>query len=872
MKKLLGYLALITIPGLIFLLSDSRASAATQEQNAEVTSFQQKDLDGDALPEIAIIGANYIGGSYQITVYDQGQDMAWSDIWQTGTDFVDDTWLFQPDNSDSVKLIIRFSNTTDGYTAELYDDENNDGTISYHLTNSGMIDITEAGFPAVKVIAQQPWVLPNGIANPNIRIFVYKPIFNEFINTPVLAQWLPTDGRPDYEYEIVDSNADGIPDYELRQSFPDLPYGWYPFLNGLSVNSGRRVQLNYEGFFLWPYLGSVEPATGSTADLSAPIRVDWQSGQIQGIGSLLALSGPGDAWSFWTGTPIVKNAVNELDWERFGNYFYSGSSTMDLVTHLIQGVPGDPQTVLSGSKVLHQQNFAISWHFRNLGTLQWDFKLEMAGLHKSPPTLVNFKDFSLREVPFEQALTYFTEQKWAFATFVAAEGNLYDTNEGLYEWETRGGVLNDAALIYSNARVPDSDQAQSEYLMGRTDKSPAQYYTDIRAGFRGEYADLMESKAQLYFSSIDHKLHLLKASKGVWNLDGKREIHYENLGGETLNKWSVWQDGKELKSFYYASGYNLLAEGNEVKITKAGISPVLFTTLPPTNKDEWTQLGAELEKYKPNFTADDLDGMFQQFSGLSIAISGASLSDFRLLQGGFRFVLDLHPGYTVNGADWKELRQLAPGQYLVVYDPGSNLGDGSQLTYLPWIGLSIDRPAATILQEGISLDDAFQLSPITPTQLSLEMSTQKADAAGTDGMYRVNLKAINAGNQDSQELEVSLQARCGDNSQEILRAPAKVLGEAQINWAVDWLAQVDQDCQLSATLSTLSGVRIAQTRLDLPATETQRNNTLQVLRTSTQNDKTVPAVVVLGFMGMLGGVTFWVSRHFKRGVNTGNDG
>ena len=169
------------------------------------------------------------------------------------------------------------------------------------------------------------------------------------------------------------------------------------------------------------------------------------------------------------------------------------------------------------------------------------------------------------------------------------------------------------------------------------------------------------------------------------------------------------------------------------------------------------------------------------------------------------------------------------------------------------------------------MDDAFQLSPIIPTQLSLEMSTQKADAAGTDGMYRVNLKAINAGNQDSQELEVSLQARCGDNSQEILRAAAKVLGEAQINWAVDWLAQKDQDCQLSATLSTLSGVRIAQTSLDFSATETKSNNMMQVLRTSTQNDKNVPAVIVLGFMGMLGGVTFWVSRHFKRGVNTGND-
>ncbi|MCK4725886.1 MAG: hypothetical protein KAT29_08785, partial [Anaerolineales bacterium] len=274
----------------------------------------------------------------------------------------------------------------------------------------------------------------------------------------------------------------------------------------------------------------------------------------------------------------------------------------------------------------------------------------MAGLHEFPSTEVAFEDFSIRELPFEDWSVKFIGQDWAYATFVASEERKTASSEGIVEWGTLHGVVADVSLPPDYEFIYDTQQAQRNYLLGHADVSPAEFYTDIREGFRGEYGDI-QGLARLYFSPIDRKLHLLKAQKGVWNLETKGEIRYENLGGDYLNQWTLLENGQALKNLFFVSGYVIYGGNGKLQITRMDAPPAIFETLPPRDQEEWLKLGSDLEQHKPAFAPDDFDAMIAQFEGPSASITGGSLHDLRLTESGFRFVLDLAPGYVLNRGD-----------------------------------------------------------------------------------------------------------------------------------------------------------------------------------------------------------------------------
>jgi len=79
----------------------AQVSASDLKAEPTIVSFEQRDLDRDGRPDQAVIMADYTGGRYRVVVYDQGMDMQWSDDWRTGTDFVNDVWLFQTEAGSS---------------------------------------------------------------------------------------------------------------------------------------------------------------------------------------------------------------------------------------------------------------------------------------------------------------------------------------------------------------------------------------------------------------------------------------------------------------------------------------------------------------------------------------------------------------------------------------------------------------------------------------------------------------------------------------------------------------------------------------------------------------------------------------------------
>jgi hypothetical protein len=653
------------------------ASASPGTFGPKVSSFEQHDMNGDGRPDVAIITATYVTDHDKIVVYDQAGNMRPSDSWQTGTDFLDDVWIFEPGGG-MAKLIIRFSHGADGYVAELFDDVDGDGKVSY-LVENGRVRVIESKFPTVRVEAQQPWILPGGEANQILHIVVYRPLDRR----DVLSWALPHDGRPAYEKEIVDLKGDGIPDYELVRYYRDLPPDALLPRTTISVNIDRQSVPAYENPYFWPYLGGLrydpwEPAqTIRFFDQTwPPILVDWQEGRIKGVGDFVSRLG-GRRLLYNSNMPTTKGEQNVLDFERFGQYVFAGNQNPDMIIRWSLAQAGQSEFVHVGSKVEYPVQVDISWHQQDhVGSIVWDYKLGLAGRQEVPSTIVPFKDFSVRDIPYEQWPSWFTAQDWAYATFVSSEGNGYPSNEALYEWNTVEGAIINASKPISDRLAGLVSKGQRNYILGFETETPLRYYSDIREGFRGEYADLRQQKPKLYFSPIDRKLHLLGAAAGVWNVDGYRRLRYRDLDGDGyVDQWTITVQAAEYAreepamSLQFAQGLLLYGGVDRVRLVRQDIPASLFETLPPRDHAEWQALGEKLATSRRDFGPLDLFGIVDQFKGPVTEVTGAGLSEFRPTPAGFRFVLDLKPGYLIaDNAIGLPLSGLKPGLYLVTYD------------------------------------------------------------------------------------------------------------------------------------------------------------------------------------------------------------
>lgn len=777
-RKQLGVIPiLVALLTTLMTCSPVAIHAQTPEEDPIIVSFEQYDLNADTRPDQAILLVDHMGARRRVVVYDQGQDMAWNDDWRQGTDFSNDVWLFQNEAGDQTKLIIRFSHDPTGYTAELFDDESGDGMVSYTVDASNQVQITESKLPIARFTAEQPWILADGTVNYMVRITAYGRLHNMISGIGWDVNMLPNDGRLAWSQEVVDLDSDFIPDYELIQVFPDIPDDWKVYRTYLKLNVGKEPPLGFSNSMLWPYLGNADVEGWKPGYLerkpdnhlyTPPVQFDWESGRILGVGNFLPGYGRGNRYGFLSMTPLRKGEVNVLDFDRAVHYNFSDSSTPDMFFRLIRNGPED--SVQVGPTTLYAEQAGFSWHHRRLGTLQWDYKLELAGLYETPPTLMQFKDFSLRDVPFEDLLSWFTERNSAYATFVAAEENSYASNEGIWEWMTLAGVVEDVSNGLTT--IPGTSDAQRGYILGKSDISPEQYYTDIREGFRGEYGEI-NGLAQLYLSPVDHKLHLLKTKTGVWNLGNTREIRYKNLGGDYISQWTLVDAGYSSKELYVTPEFVLLWDAkNGMRLVRSPIQPAIFNTVPPRDREEWLLLGDALNQYAPTFEPDDFGAMFDQFAGPKLSVTQSSLRDFRLTKSGFRFVLALEPGFQVIGPDLLELTGLSAGEYLVE-----------------------------------NRDEVFLVSQLEPPRLSLALSPPQI----ADAVSPVLIAVQNTGLADALDLTLVAEAEVSDGSiVELAHDSVNALAGESEQFPIDIPSKVGTDVNLRVRLEDGQGQVLAE--------------------------------------------------------------
>lgn len=266
---------------------------------------------------------------------------------------------------------------------------------------------------------------------------------------------------------------------------------------------------------------------------------------------------------------------------------------------------------------------------------------------------MQFNDFSLQTIPHQEQPNWVMSRKWDVINFVANEASAVSwTTEGIYEWATTQTQIRDL------------------YVTGKADAYSLQPYQRISIGYRGDYLVKPNGVLSLYLSGVDHKLHLLGAQGGLWNINDKDYIKYDNLGGDYINKWAYISANNDVEALYSTSDYLIYTNTKGLRLLKAQVAPAIFLADAPTDHDSWQKLGDQLKNYRDSDGGSkSLSSLFNQVKATSISLDGVQTSYVSLINGGFHIELDIPKGWSapdVAGSEW--LKMLKPGRWVVEYN------------------------------------------------------------------------------------------------------------------------------------------------------------------------------------------------------------
>ncbi len=654
---------------LLVLSLFSARSVYAREADVTIFSITQQDLNGDDRPDLTTINCRFATDHDRLYIVDTGHNMRASTNWRDATDFTDDVWLYDINADGSIQLIVVYKIEEGHTTAYVYDDRDGDGQVKFERIGT-FVRILESPYWTGRIISNSNWFLPDGRLNLNVHMQLDGPI-PTLDRAPLyyIRDYMKHDGVADVEFEEV-AGSDGIARYALRRLIAPSPADWEFERAWLWSNEGYDpTSLSEQAFF--PFLPiPISPQDPRYVnlryfDLPPNISVDWLKGKIFAV----KLDGYpiGYGYHFNDNDSIVKGKVNDVSFESPQAYYDLANDHdgfADLHIRFFTRPPNDPRMwYLPNTDDIPWQSISYDWNLFNPEALRWDFKIGVAG-NQEINSVVHFPDFAVRTVPFKELPYWVTNHEWKLTTFVAREGDGYESAEGIYEWQTDTG--DDPEM--KPERALEARDATFGYMLGVTDHPPTEYFQTTRLGFRAERHFAGSIRPYLYFSPLDHKLHLQGAEDGIWTIDDTHLIRYDNLNDDAyLDRWSYFENSRLKREFYWAGTYLIYAGENGVWLKRAKVPPSLFETVPPRNHEEWLAQRQMLNTDPPDFAPEDFKAMLKQFPGLDWQLEGAAIRDFRLEGKGFRFVLELQPGFRVTGNGGPDLDDLSSGTYVVNY-------------------------------------------------------------------------------------------------------------------------------------------------------------------------------------------------------------
>lgn len=814
-SSLLGKLILSLF--LITLVTKASSVNPVHAQTPEPSDISQIDLDGDGQPDMTTFSIPIATPSDRVRVYDGAGNMKWGDNWQEITDFTDDTWIFEVPGDGRAQIVLRFSQDADTTIAEIFTDQNGDSIVDLVVDGTNVI-ITESSYPAVRVIVQGDWFLPSGELNWNVRFETDGPIMHlhtyNITDIWLRNDFLRYDGSPDAELLFEDRDRNGIPEYGIWRLLAPTPESWGSVRTWIWSNKGNRrpIQPDEQNYFLWPYLylsgfdshiedGRPVPIGTNYFDAPPGLSVAFSDGSIRNV--------------FFPGYPIEDGFhVHTLEYFESKSVNYANFENAQAYYDLADDKDGQPELHIRhryfGARDHYTERLEVpeneirwSWNQSVTDELSWDYKLGLAGRYPITTT-ARVGDFEYLTIPYSQLPNWVLNHEWDYATFVAHESDTpFLSTEGIYAW---------GALEYE---VNGDPSALSRYLAGEIVLDPDELYREIGPGWRGEFSPDFRSRPLLYVSPVDHKLHLINAQHGVWELGPDTLIRYENLDGDAyLDSWQYYENDLLLEALYYQENHLVYAGPGGIRVKQVATDATTFTISPPTTHQQWLNLGERLQASDPSLQPSNFSAMVDQFQGRELDITGGTLRNFRTIRNGFRFELLLDEGFQIAGSDLVGIAGLEPGEYVVLFENGK-----------------------------------FRTEIHTPAQVGLAFLLPGNTRITIDGPAHVAVRIGNTGLEDVSGLKLIVEAISPQGeSTEILDTNLAAFGNDQQEIGLDWQPKQVGIWKLNARLIAGSGEALAEATTSIRTTSNLETNSASPLLLSTGSGRRLPvAIILFGF-------------------------
>jgi hypothetical protein len=575
---------------------------------------------------------NLLGGADlndRIVVIDRDQDADPSATdWRTIGDFDSDVWLFDRGGDGRFELAIAFGRDGASVRADLFDVPDGQSSVPFTLTE-GRFVAPVGQPPTVRVVAAEGWWVRDKLINFNLDITVDGLVDAAFLMQHKYEGVFATDGIPDAVARIRDRNQNGRPEFDWRHlNLPDdVRQGNQQ--DFLMVNV-RDDEPPLEPTFPWPYLGAVTYGylTSSTLAVSRPpIQVDWETGKLTAVGEFVTSRGNDGQWFVYSYNQIVPGEESTTNFESpFAWYDWAGDRDRRPEGSIrVVYYPADDPNLLTGLFQTPYNLIRYSWDQDNDGS--WDYKLGMLGKFPAE-TVVHFPEFDLNVLSYDELPAWVISRPWGPVFFVASE-KTQTYGEGIYVWDPNGSGWGGIEAYFAGLRSALANE-------GASGPQPP----PIDEGFRGDYNFALFDQPWLYVSPIDHELHLERATGGVWNIDGEREMRYLDLDGNgRFDGWQVWSSGAIVSQLYQIPGGLLYSDERQTLFQPAELPDVLLRTLPPTNHDEWQALNTQLGALRQEGDPGDLRAIFERFGGTTTTVALGPLASFRRDGGAAHFVL-----------------------------------------------------------------------------------------------------------------------------------------------------------------------------------------------------------------------------------------
>ena len=624
------------------------------QTGVRIDSIAQRDQDDDGNPDLTVIECSFATDDDRVLVFDGAGDMEWAEDWRKATDFENDVWIFDVGADGSAQLVIRSSRDGDQIVADIFDDQDGDAAVSYDIRD-GRVSVTESAHAPLRIVASGGLFLPNGQLNWNVLFHTDGSSVRHVTPFDLTEPWIlfsDLDGSPDAEMQFFDEDRDGVPEYGLWRLLAPAPDIYVAVRTSLWANVGRHHPSQPLDYVFWPYLDPKEIAQNHF-DAPPLIVVDWPAARIQ----RLSFPGYPIEQGFHVGTmhrfePGVLNYANFENAQAYYDLAADRDGSPELHIRHRYFAAGDPHGWGLASPI---NDIRWSWSQASEDALAWDYKLGLAGRH-TITSEASLGQLRYLTVPYQELPDWVLSRPWDYATFVCRENIGFQSSEGVYTW---GAV---------EMPLGDDVTALSRFLAGEVAVDVRQAFQTVPVGWRGELAPELGAPPYLYYSPIDRRLHLLRAEYGLWQIDNSHQVHLADGDGDGyLDQWQHLVDGQLESQLGFLAGFLLYAGEGEVRLKPTAVEPASFETLPPLNHEQWLALGQKLEAHARDFAPGDLEALVAQFPGAEWRVAGARLRDLRPEGEGFRFVLELVPGFRVQGSDGPDLTGLSPGSYLVTY-------------------------------------------------------------------------------------------------------------------------------------------------------------------------------------------------------------